>query len=400
MTRNVEALVNPELLIWARRCSGLSIQEASKKIPVKPDRLESWERGQLRPTINQLRKLSNVYKRPIAVFYLSESPADFSPIRDFRRLPGKIPNPESPQLLLEIRRARDRRDVALELYQELEGKLPGFLPRANPAEEPEDLANRLRSLLRVEVEDQINLTNDYEAFNLWRNALENAGVLVFQAVGIETTEMRGFSISDTPLPAVVVNIKDSTKGRIFTMLHEFVHITLQEGGLCDLKEETQSPPAEQRAEVYCNHVAGAILLPKNLLLQEGFVREKSQATEWSDEEIARLAGKYRISRHALLRRLLMLNRITKDFYQRKQLELEREYEQFKQRQQEGFAPPYRMVISSVGPMFIKLVLNSYYQEKITASDLSDFLNVKLKHMKRIEHEIMGRSKRIERSIEI
>ncbi|HLG29532.1 MAG TPA: XRE family transcriptional regulator [Candidatus Brocadiales bacterium] len=398
MSKNVEALVNPALLIWARGCSGLSIEEAAKKVPVKPDRLESWERGQLRPTINQMRKLSNIYKRPMAVFYLPEPPADFLPIRDFRRLPGKIPNPESPQLLLEVRRARERQDVALELYLELEGKLPTFLHRANLSEEPEGLANRLRSFLSVKVEDQINLANNYEAFNLWRNALENVGVLVFQAIGIETAEMRGFSISDTPLPAVVVNIKDSPKGRIFTMLHEFVHIMLQEGGLCDLKEEAQSPPEEQRAEVFCNHVAGAILLPKDLLLQEGFVREKSGATEWSDEEIAELAVKFRVSRHTLLRRLLIFNRIPKDFYQRKHLELEQEYEQFKQRQRqrEGFAPPYRMAISSAGPMFIRLALNSYHQEKITASDLSDFLNIKLKHMKRIEHEIMGRSRRIER----
>ena len=69
MARSVDALVNPDLLVWARRNSSLTIEQVAKKVPVKPKRLKQWEKGELRPTIKQLSKLGHIYKRPIAIFY-------------------------------------------------------------------------------------------------------------------------------------------------------------------------------------------------------------------------------------------------------------------------------------------------------------------------------------------
>ena len=69
MARSVDALVNPDLLVWARRNSSLTIEQVAKKVPVKPTHLKQWEKGELRPTIKQLSKLGHIYKRPIALFY-------------------------------------------------------------------------------------------------------------------------------------------------------------------------------------------------------------------------------------------------------------------------------------------------------------------------------------------
>lgn len=69
MARSDDALVNPDLLVWARRNSSLTIEQVAKKVPVKPEHLELWEKGELRPTIKQLSKLGHIYKRPIAIFY-------------------------------------------------------------------------------------------------------------------------------------------------------------------------------------------------------------------------------------------------------------------------------------------------------------------------------------------
>jgi hypothetical protein len=44
----------------------------------------------------------------------------------------------------------------------------------------------------------------------------------------------GFSISEMPLPAVVLNGKDWIGARVFTILHEFSHIIIRNGGVCDL----------------------------------------------------------------------------------------------------------------------------------------------------------------------
>ncbi|NQT82778.1 ImmA/IrrE family metallo-endopeptidase [bacterium] len=386
MAKRIEALVDSKLLVWARKDAGLTVEQAAKKVRVKPERLESWERGERLPTISQLRKLARACKRPLAVFFLPEAPKDFQPMRDFRRFPGEVPGTESPKLRLEIRRARDRREIALELYMEMEGQLPEFSAGASVSDDPEELAAEIRNLLGVSRKDQVEFRDDYQALHRWRSALERAGVLVFQARGVELSEMRGFSISEVPFPAVVLNINDSVRGRIFTMLHDFVHIMLRDGGLCDLGEADR-PPEEQRVEVFCNRVAGAVLVPKHDLLQESTVMRKRKGAGWSDDEIFELARRYRVSGETLLRRLLICGRITRQFYQEKRKESEEEH---RPQAQGGFAPPHRAAISTAGALFVRLVLNSYHQENITASDLSDFLDIKLKHVPEIEREVMGR----------
>lgn len=391
MAKRIEALVEPGLLVWARKNARLTVEEAAKKVQVKSERLASWETGERRPTIKQLRKLAKAYKRPLAVFYLPEPPKDFQPMHDFRRFPGEVARLESPQLRFEIRSARDRRDIALELYEGLEGELPVFPAEASLSDDPENLATEIRELLGITLEDQFRFRSRHDAFNSWRSALENAGVLIFQATGVDLSEMRAFSISETPFPVIVVNIKDSPLARIFSMLHEFVHIMLRDGGICDLGEEADRPPERQRVEIFSNRVAGAILVPKGALLREGLVLRKRRWAEWSDKEIRGLARQYRVSREVLLRRLLIWRRITDEFYQKKIREYKEEYETRRERPRAGFPPPYRSAISSAGRLFIRLVLENYYQENITASDLSDFLNIRLKHMGQIEREVMGYS---------
>lgn len=80
----VEALVKPELLVWGRDSAGFSVDMAAKKINVKPEKLASWESGEARPTFAQLIKLAQVYKRPVAVFYLPTPPKNVAVLHDFR----------------------------------------------------------------------------------------------------------------------------------------------------------------------------------------------------------------------------------------------------------------------------------------------------------------------------
>lgn len=386
MTKGIEALVEPELLVWARRSARMTVEEAAKKAGTKPDILASWEAGERRPTIIQLRKLANAYKRPLAVFYLPEPPRDFQPMRDFRRFPGEIAGRESPQLQLEIRNAYERSEIALELYERLEGEPPSFTLEVSLSDDPDILANTIRDWLGITYEDQVRFRDQYDAFNSWRSALEKVGVLVFQTSGVDLSEMRGLSISETPFPVVVVNNADVPVARIFTMLHEFVHILLRAGGICDLTEAHQSLE-ERRVEVFSNRVAGAVMVPRDYLMLENLVSRKQQGEEWSEEEIVKLARRYRASREVLLRRLLICDRITREFYQEKRREYEEQREE--ERPTGGFLPPDREAISKVGSLFIRLVLNNYYSENITASDVSDFLNVRLKHMGKIERAVMG-----------
>jgi ribosome-binding protein aMBF1 (putative translation factor) len=77
MPRSIPALVKPALLVWARERSGLTVEAAAAKMQLDADLLRDWESGSARPTIAQVRKLGDVYKRPLAVFFLPQPPRGF-----------------------------------------------------------------------------------------------------------------------------------------------------------------------------------------------------------------------------------------------------------------------------------------------------------------------------------
>ena len=378
MAQRIEAMVKPEMLVWAREGARLDIETAAKKAKVTPDRMKLWETGEARPTINQLRKLANAYKRPIAVFYLPEPPAGFQAMRDFRRLPGDVAINESAELALEIRSVASRREVALELIRAIDEEPPDFLLTAALNDDAEVLASEIRAYLGVSVDEQISWKPGYDSFNAWRAALEDAGVLVFQSVGVRLDEMRGFSISDMPLPAIVVNNKDSVNGRIFTLLHELAHILLREGGICDLYDENE-------IEVFCNRVAGAVLIPRERLMAEDTVASKADGMTWSDGELQALSNRYGVSREVTLRRLLSIGRASASFYGIKREQFQKEYSTYNN--QGGPVPQYRKALSRTGRSFAVLVLRAYRQNYITASDVSDFLEIKLRHLPKIESAV-------------
>ena len=144
----------PSVLVWARESAGLSVEAAARKAGVKADRLSSWESGADRPSFAQLRKLASVYKRPLAVFYLSEPPYRFQAMHDFRRLGEPEETVPSPELTLEIRRAHDRREWALELLDMIEEEPPDFQERLSIRDDSEEAADTVRRLLGITLERQ------------------------------------------------------------------------------------------------------------------------------------------------------------------------------------------------------------------------------------------------------
>ena len=377
MAERIEAFVKPAMLVWARESARMDIETAAEKARVTPERLALWEGGDARPTINQLRNLGKIYKRPIAVFYLPKPPKGYQVIRDFRRLRGDDVASQSPELAFEIRQANARREIALELIAALGEEPAEFTLAATMSDDEEVLSAKIRAFLGIGINTQTSWKPGYDSFNAWRAAFENAGLLVFQASGVPLEEMRGFSISDTPLPVIVVNIKDAINGRFFTLFHELAHILLREGGICDLYEDAG-------IEVFCNRVAGTTLIPRESLVSQDVVTSKSGDVHWNDHEIGVIANKYGVSREVALRRILGIGRTTEDFYGIKRKQFQEEYSLLANKKQGGPVRQYRKVLSRNGYSFARLVLQNYYQDYITASDVSEFLDVRLKHLPDID----------------
>jgi len=386
----IDSNPTPSVLIWARTSAGLSPDQAAKKIEVSAERLLSWESGTEKPTIAQLRKAGTAYKRPIAVFYLKGPPKGFAVMRDFRRRPGSDSGTVSTALVQEIRRAHDRRGWALELMAALGEKPKTINQRISLSQDVELAATLLRSFLGVTIEAQSGWRD--QSFNHWRSKTENAGILTFEMTMVSSDEASGFSIGHRPLPAVVVNIKDSARARVFTLLHEIAHILLGEEGICDLDESGNDEAA--RVETFCNNVAGASIFPKEDLLAFETVRRHSRNhAQWTDEELRALSSYFGASREAALVRLARLGLTTRAFCDSRRAQFQYEYARTaqakKEQAAEGFAPPHQLALWSAGPLFVSLVIENLNRDRISASDFSDYLQIRTKHIPEVQQEYAG-----------
>ena len=218
----------------------------------------------------------------------------------------------------------------------------------------------------------------------WRLLVENAGILTFQASDVDVNEARGFSISERPLPVAVANTKDAPRGRIFTFVHEVAHILLRDGGICDLHESDDDEPS--RIEAFCNRVAGAILFPRAALLATEAVRQHRRGDmRWSDDELAEISRHFGGSREAALVRLLTLGLTSSAFYRQMREEFLKRYVE-QRRLQKGFALPHVVALASAGPTFSSLVIESFNRERITASEVSDYLGIRLRHLPEVQRD--------------
>lgn len=393
MAKRVFASVKPEILEWARTSAGLTLEAAAAALKIDPGVLAAWEAaGDDRPSVPQLRNMATLYKRPLAAFYLQEVPLRFQVLSDLRRAVAGEDRTYSPVLTHEIRVAQQRRELALELRDELEEPVEPF-PFRLDGETAEQAGESIRRFLGLEAAQLAGFGADVTGrlgFNTWRMALERVGVLVFQSSRVPQSEASGFALAYDTLPVVVVNRKDVPQRRLFSLMHEFAHVALRESGVSDLKLDAAQAMAPD-LEMRCNAIASAALMPRAALLAE---LEAALGGErvLTDEVIERVARRFGVSRPALLIRLIGQRRATWDFYFEKVAQYAAEYER-----ERAARPPARDMkrnmaqesLSDLGRPFIGLVLGNYYQRRITLSDVAGYLGIRVKHVQTLQQRFAG-----------
>jgi Zn-dependent peptidase ImmA (M78 family) len=305
-------------------------------------------------------------------------------------LPDVTDRDISANLAFHIRNAYERRELALELYEDMREEATVFPLRATLSDNPEDIAKVLRTLLGINDDEQKRAARQGRAFDFWRRRFEEKGILVFVVSGphyaVDLREMRGFAIARTRLPVVVVNGRDSSEGgRTFTLLHELVHILLGESALSNGTGDFNSRTEERRIERFCDTVAAATLMPRELVLSFSEARAAGERT-WTDEVLGNISRTIGVSRQALLIRLITLNRATWNFYRQKADQWEEERLVAIEHEDKKSVPIKRPVLlmSWNGRSYTRLVLRSYYDRRITLNDVSSYLGAKVKYIPDLE----------------
>jgi Zn-dependent peptidase ImmA (M78 family)/DNA-binding XRE family transcriptional regulator len=397
MAASVEALVNRDLLVWAREQAGYDLEGAAKKFRLGKksfeDRLKTlsaWESGKERPSLKQAQDLAKLYKRPFTIFFLPERPQDPPIQSEYRRLPGVKPGKESPELRFALRDLHRRRDFAIELLEENEEEPPRFQLSARLSEDPEIVGQRLREATGITLPSQLGWKGEYPAWRAWRDAVERLGTLVFQIPGVAYEEARGVALFLQPWPVVGVNSKEAAFARPYTLLHEVVHLMLnQSGDEQPADREQRSDQDWEKLERFADAVASAALLPREAVLAEPSVLNQGSDPHWETEVVLSLARRYSVTPLAFMTRLVNLGKTTWSFYHQWTTEWKRQWAGRAKAKQAGGPSRVETILSRVGPTFAALVLDSLERDLISPMSAADYLDLKIYHFENLKHELRG-----------
>ena len=378
--------VQPSVIRWARESMGLSVEDVAHKLKRPLEEVMAWESaGGSSPTYAQLESLAyKVFKRPLAIFFLPAPPDEIVPAREFRTLPDADLQALHADTYVQVRKAHAYQITLKEVF---EGKNPSV--RQISREAPLDMqrsieaqALAVRKALGISPEDQLGWKSDELALKRWREAVEALGIFVFKAP-FKQKDISGFCLLDADFPLIYLNNSTTKTRQIFSLLHELAHLLLNVSGISKFEVSYMSRLAapERRIEQFCNKVAAEILIPSADFGQEiaGF---PSNAESVQDHLYATLASRYGVSREAILRRLLDLDRVSQAFYEQKA--------KFWASQKKAVSGGdwYASQNTYLSDRFAREVIGRHYRNQISVEQASEFLGIKAKNFAGLEQRIL------------
>lgn len=376
--KSINVKIEPPVLNWVLESSGWKDDEIIKKLKINPNTLSRWLKGELNPTLNQLEDLANALKRPLAAFFLSIPPIEKPLPKDYRMIPSREGKFDK-KTILAIRRGRRLQKVSKELSENLNASMSSHLQEATLSIDPAQMAQKYRQEFKFSEESQKKFKTAYEVFNFLRDIIEENNVLTFQ-ISMPIEDARGFALVDDTPAIIVVNSKDSIEARIFTLMHEFGHVLLQESGI-DLPEKSLSLKNVENVEKWCNEFSSAFLLPEQVA-KSLFTINKAVLTETNT--LNKLSRYYKVSKAMLLYNMSKLRFISQTDY-------EAVLERYKPKKMEssgkksgGFgASADKKCMSEKGQKFVSLVISNVEKGFITHSDALNYLSIKSKNLEKV-----------------
>jgi len=369
--KSIKVEIEPEVLNWLINTNGYKAENVAKRLRVSNDLVKKWLSGKAKPSLLQVKNLSKFFGCSIAVFLLPEPPKALPLPKDRRTI--KEAKPLSPKTYRAIKTARWVQYIAESLMKNINLDTKPRIESFSPNSDPKLVALKERDILGVSTDIQFKWKNN-EAFEHWRKTVESKNVIVLQ-LPLIIEEIRGFALTDKEPFVIVVSSSDDPNGKIFTLFHEFAHILIKESSICNPLSEIERDGRDEY-EKWCNSFAANFLLPEESIKTDFKNLSESKLLK----RVATISNRYKVSKHAVLVRLLDLGFIkSSDFDQEIHLLMS------KKRPKGGrsLGVP-KKILQQKGTKFVSLVLQNAREGYITHSDVLDYLSIKTKHLKQIQ----------------
>ena len=377
--------INVDVLKWARTSLSLSPEDVAQRLGGRfnTETVLAWENGQGSPTYPQLEKLAHeIYKRPVAVFFFPAVPEEESPKTEFRTLPDTMRAVLPPEIIKLYRKAKLFQLNLEELFEGEAAVKKSLLDRFALSEHSqiEPITMALRQTLGVSIEEQVTWRSAETAFKDWREALEGQGIFVFKDA-FRNDGFSGFCLYDRKYPLIFVNNSMPESRQVFTLFHELAHLLFHSGGI-DFRSTTVVRAFEgyyRNVEITCNHFASELLVPRDVL--------DASVTEVSEPQFARLASYFSVSREVILRKYLDRGLVTPSYYKKLAAKWAKQAQENRENPSGGGNYYYNQR-AYLGERYINLVYGKYYQSKIAADSVAEYLNVPERSLPAFEHFVL------------
>ena len=369
--------ITPSVLTWARQRAGISLDTAT----IDFKKIASWESGDDAPSYPQLERLADKFKIPVAVFFFPEPP-DLPPIEESFRTLGTDQFEQIPtRIRLLLLKARTLQ-MSLEELNLGRNQAPRLITRDlcfRPHDDVNLIATKLRDYLNIPLEVQYSWKDTDIALENWRQALINVGIYVFKDQ-FRQDGFSGFCLYDDEFPIIYVNNTTTKTRQIFTLFHELAHLIFHTSGVDTYDDNYIDglPTDDRLIEIICNRLAAQLLVPEDAFEQAFGDSSPTEATA------TKLARQFSVSRELIFRKFLDRELISQE-----------EYESAARHWTAQTNPGsggnhYYTKIAYLGPEYINLAFQRYYQNQINVEQLADYLDTKPRNITRLEEYISRR----------
>lgn len=375
-----KALVNPEIVAWARERSGYSPGLLARKLNTRVSRYLSWEDGQDQPTFKQAQKLANAVHIPFGYFFLPKPPIESLPIPDLRTVEGRGVRQPSPELIEVVRSVIAKQEWFKDYLVEQGAEPLPFVGSFNfRSSSPKEVVASICAVLEIQNSPELRKGTHEAYLTRLIRACEANGILVMRAgvVGANTSrklnvsEFRGFAIADKLAPVIFINSADAKTARLFTLIHELAHLWIGSSGV------SNADPDDQQEEAFCNHVSGEFLVPETEF-QKNWTAERTL-----EENLANISSYFHVSKLVVARRALQFQFVSKatyqDFYKS-------EFDRLK-REDSGGGDYYRNSTARNSNIFARAVLRQALGNKMLLRDAGKLLDISPSKIKNYDAEL-------------
>ena len=347
--------IKPEIINWVLNQIQDDILEENMINNIK-----AWLNGTKTPTFNQIEDLSRKTNIPLGYFFLQTPPEEKIDLLEYRTIDSiqlAKPSRNLIDTIYHMERIRDwMKDYRLEMGFDI-------LPVVGCMENVDDISTitkRIRNDLELNETWYELCSNTREAFNFIRDRLEACGIIVMMSgiVGSNThrlldiNEFRAFVMVDKWAPIIFINATDSDGARLFSLLHEAVHIWIGKDDLFNDRYDITNGVSS--TEKLCNAVTAELMVPKDI-----FINKWNEINETDVfDTITRLAKYFRCGEVVIARRAKDCNKINQDVYNHVVETAIENYNKIKEKQEDNGGNYYNTMISRLDGCFVRALCES------------------------------------------